>query len=46
MSFNYSTASWRWIVLNGKEMVADFATKAEADRYAAQNGGTVKKTRW
>ena len=52
---SYSTSSWRWIVwrvdASGKVnrdsiILADFAAKWEADKYAAEHGGVVKKIRW
>jgi hypothetical protein len=43
---SYCTSTWRWVVWKGDELVADFATKWEADKYAVEHGGTVKKIRW
>lgn len=42
----YSTATWRWIVVKDGEMIANFAAKWEADKHAAEHGGTVKRVRW
>jgi hypothetical protein len=47
MAFNYSTASWRWYVMKDGKVASEFyASKIEADKKAAEIGGTVKKTRW
>lgn len=43
----YSTATWRWVVINTDgDIIADFAAKWEADKHAAEHGGTVKRVRW
>jgi hypothetical protein len=49
MSFGYSTATWAYyVVVNGKpaEPFQLYQSKAEAERKAAELGGTVKKTRY
>ncbi len=45
---SYSNATWAWLVLKDGKFVegAIYTSKAEADRKAAEIGGTVKKTRY
>lgn len=45
----YSTSSWAWYVMKDNkplEPTEFYRTKAEADKKAAEVGGTVKKTRY
>lgn len=44
---SYSKSSWRWIVLKDGKQIGDYyKTKAQADRYAKDYGGSIKRIRY